>query len=81
VRLDDERSFVVETDWTDKRRGVPPCPPREDEAEPQRVLRELVCEAVASDIFQVVLTPHHDEHHQNHVHLELRGDVSWRVLE
>jgi hypothetical protein len=45
------------------------------------MLREVVCAAAASDLFQVVLTPHHDEHHQNHVHLEVRPNVTWSLLE
>ncbi len=81
IDFDDGHSLEVERDWADKRHGVPPCGPHEGEAEPQRELRELVCAAVERDLFQVVLTPHHDEHHSNHVHLELRAGVTWSVLE
>jgi len=28
-----------------------------------------------------VLTPHHDDAHANHVHLELRPGVDWSLLE
>lgn len=67
----------VERDWTDKARGAEPCRPREDEAEPQRTLRRLVCDAVEADLFQVVVTPHANARHSNHVHLEIRPDVDW----
>jgi hypothetical protein len=68
--------------WTDRRRGVPPCPPS-DASEPadQAVLRSVVCRAVSRDLFQVVLTPHHDEAHKNHVHVELRPRVDWSFVE
>jgi hypothetical protein len=39
-----------------------------------------VCEAVERDLFQVVLTPHYDRAHQNHVHLELVPDVEWSFV-
>ena len=43
-------------------------------------LRRLVCAAVEADLFQVVLTPHYDHAHQNHVHLELVPDVDWSFV-
>ena len=42
-----------------------------------RLLRSLVCEAIERELFQVVVTPHHDEPHANHVHLELVAEVDW----
>lgn len=70
--------LAVEEQWTDRRRGVAPCPPP-DGAEPegQRLLRGLVCAAVARDLFQVVVTPHANDEHRNHVHLEVRPGVDW----
>ncbi len=44
-------------------------------------MRDLICGAYEREIFQVVLTPHHDEHHENHVHLELRPGVTWSLLD
>ena len=66
----------VEKTWTDKRRGVPPCPSRDGEAAGQRQLRSLICAAVDEHLFQVVLTPHADADHHNHVHLEVRPDLT-----
>lgn len=81
IVLDDDRHIVVEEAWADRRRGVAPCPAREGDDEDQRLLRDLVCSAVDADLFQVVLTPHHDEAHENHVHLELRPGVTWSMVE
>jgi hypothetical protein len=39
-----------------------------------------VCQAVENSLFQVVLTPHHDRAHENHVHLELKPEVSWTYV-
>ena len=41
------------------------------------MLRGLVCDAIDDALFQVVITPHHDRAHADHVHLELRPEVSW----
>ena len=76
VRRDGSR-LEVERDWEDKTLGASPCPPREGEPEAQHLLRTLVCDAVAADLFQVVVTPHGDRRHHNHVHLEIRPDVTW----
>lgn len=76
IRPDGTR-LEVERDWADKTRGSAPCPPREDEPEAEHVLRTLVCNAVAADLFQVVVTPHGDARHHNHVHLEIRPEVEW----
>ncbi len=70
----------VLVDWTERTRGVDPCTPRDDEPARARLLRGVVCEAVRSDLFQIVLTPHHDVAHHNHVHLELRPGVDWTYV-
>ncbi len=74
---EDGTTLEVERDWSDKTIGASPCPARDDEPEPQRLLRSLVCDAVEADLFQVVVTPHGDRRHHNHVHLEIRPDVDW----
>jgi len=70
----------VLTDWEERDRGGAPCPQRSHEARPSRLLRAVVCDAVARNLFQVVLTPHHDRAHENHVHLELKPEVSWTYV-
>ena len=82
VRLVDGTSLVIDDVWVDRRRGVRPCPaPSTPSGQPepaeQALLRHLVCEGVTRDLFQVVLTPHHDAAHHNHVHLEVRPGVDW----
>jgi hypothetical protein len=76
IRPDGSR-LEVERDWEDKTIGGAVCPPRDDEPEAQHVLRTLVCDAIAADLFQVVVTPHGDRRHRNHVHFEIRPDVDW----
>lgn len=77
---DDGKVLDVLVDWADRVRGADPCTPRLDETARSHILRTLVCEAVRADLFQVVLTPHHDAAHQNHVHLELRPGVTWSFV-
>jgi len=40
-------------------------------------LREIVCEAVDDQLFNVVLTPDFNRHHKNHFHLEVTAGVKW----
>ena len=67
----------VRTDWEDRERGAAPCPRRPDEGRPSRLLRSVVCSAIEDALIQVGITPHHDRAHADHVHLELRPEVSW----
>jgi hypothetical protein len=70
----------VLTDWEEREHGSAPCPRRPEEAWQSRLLRGVVCDAVDRNLFQVVLTPHHDRAHENHVHLELKPEVSWTYV-
>jgi len=79
--FDDGTSFSVEDDWANATPGVSPCVSLDGESDHQRRVRRVVCAASASGLFQVVLTPHHNAAHRNHVHLEVRPDVTWRILE
>ena len=72
--------FDVLVDWADRTRGEAPCTPRDDEPPGSQLIRGVVCAAVHAELFQVVLTPHHDAAHQNHVHLELRPGVDWSFV-
>ena len=78
--LEDGRVLDVDEDWDDRERGGDPCNERRGEDQAGRLLRTVVCEAVQRGLFQVVLTPHHDRAHQNHVHLELVPDVDWTYV-
>lgn len=76
VREDGER-WSVENDWTDRRRGVAPCEVDDEGDAPMDHMRRWVCAAAEAKLFQVILTPHHDRRHHNHLHLELRPGVDW----
>jgi hypothetical protein len=78
--MSDGRVLDIESGWGERERGGQPCPPRDDEPEEGQLLRNVVCAAVERDLFQVVLTPHYDRAHQNHVHLELVPDVDWSYV-
>jgi hypothetical protein len=66
--------------WEVRERGREPCDETIDEGEASALLRGVVCAAIARELFQVVLTPHHDRAHANHVHLELVPGVDWSYV-
>lgn len=78
--MSDGSAVDVLTDWEERDRDGAPCPRRPNESWGSRVLRGTVCDAVEHDLFSVVLTPHHDEAHQNHVHLELKLGTDWTYV-
>lgn len=80
VVLRDGSELDVETIWGDAHAGDDPCTHLEDESDDLRLLRDAICGAAEGDLFQIVLTPHYDRAHRNHVHLELRGDVDWSYV-
>ena len=43
-------------------------------------LRAILCEAVASHLFNVVLTPNYNRPHHNHFHLEVTAGVKWFLV-
>lgn len=70
IQLEDGRVLSVLTDWKNRKPNAPPCGQfRDDEA--GRFLRELVCDAAQRGLFQVIVTPHHNAAHANHLHLEI----------
>jgi hypothetical protein len=78
--LDDGRRLPVLGGWNEPTRGVDPCATHEEDDDATARMRGAVCAAVQRDLFQVVLTPHHDAAHANHVHLEVRPGVSWTYV-
>jgi hypothetical protein len=78
--LEDGRVLDVVEDWDERERGGDPCKSGRREDAAGRLLRGVVCEAVERGLFQVVITPHHDRAHQNHVHLELVPEVDWTYV-
>lgn len=77
----DGRMLDVLEDWGAQEHGADPCLGDLDaDSTEDRTLRELVCDAIARELFTVVLTPHHDKAHDNHVHMELVPEVSWTYV-
>lgn len=66
--------------WSSAERGVDPCGEGSEDSGDLAALRSLVCSAADSELFQVVLTPHFNDVHRNHVHLEVRPDVEWSYV-
>jgi hypothetical protein len=73
--MSDGRTLTVLDDWTNRARGADPCQAWPDAAN-GRLLRQLVCEAAERGLFQVVVTPHYNDAHGNHVHLEIDPQAS-----
>jgi len=78
--LRDGRVINVLEDWDEREPHGAPCPARHGEDADGKLLRQVVCRAVERDLFQVVITPHHDRDHQNHVHLEVVPNVDWSFV-
>jgi hypothetical protein len=68
----DGRKLSVLEDWTNRDRGAEPCQEWPTDGEAARIMRKLVCDAYAHDLFQSMVTPHDNDAHKNHVHLEVR---------
>lgn len=78
--LSDGQRLSVLGSWSDRDAGADPCALHEGDDEATRKMRTAICTAVQRDLFQVVLTPHHDAAHANHVHLEIRPGVDWTFV-
>jgi hypothetical protein len=76
---EDGTTFRILDDWLARTRGADPCADFDEPAEQRRV-RRLVCTGVARGLFQIAITPHHDDRHANHLHLEVRPSVDWAVI-
>jgi len=71
----------VKTDWLDKRKGISPCGLIQNRySDERKVLRALVCETVRQNIFAVILTPHYNKVHHDHLHIGLRKNQYRMVL-
>jgi hypothetical protein len=70
IELRDGRKLSVLQDWRNRTPNADPCAAYADDAA-GKLLRELVCDAGARGFFQVIVTPHHNAAHADHVHLEI----------
>jgi hypothetical protein len=68
----DGRELGVLEDWVNRSRGADPCQKWPTDQDAARIMRKLVCDAYEHDLFQSVVTPHANDAHFNHVHLEIR---------
>jgi hypothetical protein len=66
----DGRKLNVLNDWKNRARGVEPCDAASSN-DAEKIMRDLICEATDREVFQMVLTPHYNEAHKNHIHLEI----------
>ena len=75
----DGRKLSVLTDWNNRARGADPCQQQSTDSEAAHIMRTLVCEASEQQLFRMVLTPHYNDAHKNHVHMEVgrKGEDSW----
>jgi hypothetical protein len=71
LELRDGRKLSVQDDWTQRTRGKDPCASSLLDSDNGHALRALTCDPTTRQLFQIVLTPHYDEAHGNHVHLEV----------
>lgn len=53
---------------------------RELKTRPGKELLSLVCEAADLRIFHYILTPHFDDAHADHLHLEIKPEVKWFLV-
>jgi len=74
ARFELDSGVVVDvlSDWENRERARAPCPLRRDEASGSRLLRGVTCKAADANVFQVILTPHYNKAHANHLHLEIK---------
>jgi hypothetical protein len=75
--FDDGHTFDILEDWDDRQRGANMCEPK-SESEASAEIRAAVCAAIAGELFQVVVSPHHNDAHQNHLHLEVVPGAPWQ---
>lgn len=70
VQLQDGRKLSVLDAWKNRKANADPCGSWRDDPD-NELLRDVVCDAARRGLFQVVVTPHHNAAHADHVHLEI----------
>jgi len=74
--LKDSMGLVVNDDWSDRRNSVEPCQASEEgDSHAQAELRNIACETGDSGVFSMILTPHYNRAHYDHLHLEVTDEV------
>lgn len=77
LERDDGRVFDVASDWGDSTPDSAPCDAMLLDGPQTSPIRRVVCHAAAEGRFQIVVTPHRDAAHRDHVHLEVVPGVDW----
>lgn len=74
-------ALTVEFDWP-AAVGATTCGPRARRVlgRKGRELISIVCEAADERLFHVILTPHFNRAHRDHVHLEIKEGVKWFLV-
>lgn len=75
LELQDGRKLNILDAWKNRKAGADPCGSYRDDAAGE-LLREVVCDAAQRGLFQVIVTPHHNAAHADHVHLEIDPQAS-----
>jgi hypothetical protein len=75
----DGRELDVLDDFQGSGIGSKTCGPEAPEAPAgeARELRELVCALHDASVFNLILSPHYDRRHKDHLHLEVRRGIKW----
>lgn len=82
LKRDDGTLFSVARDWPAEI-GAKTCGDggRDLLTRRGRELLSLACEAQDQRIFHYALTPHHDDRHKDHLHLEIKEKIRWFLVE
>ncbi len=70
----------VKYDWSDRRRKISPCIQAPNSAKELKLLRAIVCTTANQSLFAMILTPHYNRAHHDHLHIELRPQHPKLVL-
>ena len=82
LRKRDGTALTVEFDWPPAM-GAETCGARARHVigRKGRELMSIVCEAADERLFHVMLTPHFNRAHRDHLHLEVKSEVKWFLVE
>jgi len=70
----------VKYDWSDQRRNISPCIKSPKSSQALRLLRAIVCQTANRQLFAMILTPHYNRAHHDHLHIELSPRLRKLVL-
>ncbi len=76
----DGQSWSILDDWKERAAHADPCTEHEKDDTVTATLRKWVCDAATRDIFQIIITPHHNKAHANHVHVEVVPNGTWSFV-